>query len=155
MAPLPRAYSIEIRRSIGFFLVTLTFALLSKDLGWATLVVSLIVAYAILSLDLIGSALQNPFAIHNLGALPLDEICLTIEGDLLGSLGEERGRAEGGQEIHNRGPEEVDSAVGCAVIAGKPGRGGQSDERAIVRTRCGLQRREMSRCSRWNQSADP
>ena len=121
MTPLPRAYSIEIRRSIVFFLVTLTFALLSKNLGWATLPVSLIVAYAILSLDLIGSALQNPFAIHNLGALPLDEICLAIEGDLLGSLGEECGLAEGGQEIHNRGPEEVDAAVGCAVIAGKPG----------------------------------
>ena len=108
MTPLPRVYSIEIRRSIVFFLVTLTFALLSKDLGWVTLVVSLIVAYAVLSLDLIGSALQNPFAIHNLGALPLDEICLTIEGDLLGSLGEECGRAEEGQEIHNRGPEEVE-----------------------------------------------
>ena len=36
--PLPRVYSIEIRRSIALFLVTLTFALLSKDLGWGTFV---------------------------------------------------------------------------------------------------------------------
>lgn len=69
--PLPRAYSIEIRRSIVLFLVTLTFALLSKDLGWVTLLLTMLVADAVLSLDLIGSALQNPFASDNLGALPL------------------------------------------------------------------------------------
>jgi len=87
--PLPRVYSIEIRRSIAFFLVTLTFALISKDLGWVTVLMTVLVAYAILSIDLIGSALQNPFAIHNLGALPLDDICRTIEIDLLGLLADE------------------------------------------------------------------
>jgi putative membrane protein len=87
--PLPRVYSIEIRRSIALFLVTLTFALLSKDLGWSTLLLSILVAYAILSLDLIGTALQNPFAAENLGALPLDDICRTIEKELLGLLAEE------------------------------------------------------------------
>jgi putative membrane protein len=95
--PLPRVYSIEIRRSIALFLVTLTFALLSKDLGWSTLLLAILVAYAILSLDLIGAALQNPFASENLGALPLDEICWTIERELLGLLAEER-RPDGEEE---------------------------------------------------------
>ncbi len=83
-APLPRVYPIEIRRSIVLFLVTLTFVLLSKDLDWVTLLLTMLVAYAVLSLDLIGSALQNPFASDNLGALPLDDICRAIEGELLG-----------------------------------------------------------------------
>jgi putative membrane protein len=97
--PLPRVYSIEIRRSIVLFLVTLTFALLSKDLGWVTLLLTTLIAYAILSLDLIGASLQNPFAAHNLGALPLDDICRTIEDDLLGLLREERGWAQDGGEL--------------------------------------------------------
>ena len=97
--PLPRAFSIEIRRSIVLFLLTLTFALLSKELGWVTLLLLVLVAYAILSLDLIGSALQNPFAIDNLGALPLDDICRTLEEELLGLLVEERHLAEPEEEI--------------------------------------------------------
>jgi len=99
MTPLPRAYSIEIRRSIVLFLLTLIFAMLSKDLGWITVPLTIIVAYAILSLDLIGSSLQNPFAPHNLGALPLDDICVAIEVELLGLLEEERGVVEDGEEI--------------------------------------------------------
>jgi ion channel-forming bestrophin family protein len=97
--PLPRAFSIEIRRSIALFLLTLTFALLSKHLGWVTLLLLVLVAYAILSLDLIGSALQSPFAIDNLGTLPLDDICRTLEGELLGLLVEERHPAEPGEAI--------------------------------------------------------
>ena len=105
--PLPRVYSIEIRRSIVLFLVTLTFALLSKDLGWVTLLLTMLVAYAVLSLDLIGSALQNPFASDNLGALPLDDICRAIEEELLGLLVEERGLAEEGEEVPNLVPDVV------------------------------------------------
>jgi ion channel-forming bestrophin family protein len=102
--PLPRAFSIEIRRSIVLFLLTLTFALLSKELGWVTLLLLVLVAYAILSLDLIGSALQNPFAIDNLGALPLDDICRALEGELLGLLVEERPPAEPREAIPDLSP---------------------------------------------------
>jgi putative membrane protein len=103
--PLPRAFSIEIRRSIVLFLLTLTFALLSKELDWVTLLLLVLVAYAILSLDLIGSALQNPFAIDNLGALPLDDICRTLEGELLGLLVEERHPAEPEEEVPALSPD--------------------------------------------------
>jgi hypothetical protein len=111
MSPLPRAFSIEIRRSIVLFLLTLTFALLSKDLGWVILPLLLLVAYAVLSVDLIGSALQNPFAPYNLGALPLDEICRSIEGDLLALLVEERGQVHDLEEIPDRMPHAVDDPL--------------------------------------------
>src|SRR4051812_38565274 len=78
----------------------------------------MLVAYAILSLDLIGSALQNPFAPHNLGALPLDDICRAIEGDLLGLLVEERSMAEEGEEI----PELVPDMAGDPVPGQPPSR---------------------------------
>jgi len=106
--PLPRVYSIEMRRFIALFLVTLTFALISKDLGWVTVLLVALVAYAILTVDLIGSELQNPFAPRNLGALPLDDICRTIEGDLLGLLAEERDRVQEEGPI----PELVPTAAG-------------------------------------------
>ena len=80
--PLPKAYGINIRRFIVLFLATLPFSLL-EVIGWLTPVVEFLVAYPILSLDEIGVELQNPFSIRCLGHLPLDDICTTIERDLL------------------------------------------------------------------------
>ena len=79
--PLPRAYSIEIRRFIFAFLVTLPIPLIVKVDVLAPLIAFLI-AYPILALDEIGSALQDPFSTRNLNHLALDEICQTIEHDL-------------------------------------------------------------------------
>lgn len=87
--PLPKVYSIKIRRFIVLFLATLPFALVHKDLGWFSPLVTMLVAYPILSLDLIGAELQNPFNVRNLGHLPLDELCQTIEGNLLALLAED------------------------------------------------------------------
>jgi putative membrane protein len=92
--PLPRVYAIEIRRFIALFLVSMTFALISKGLGWVTPLLTALVAYAVLTVDLIGAELQNPFAPHSLGALPLDDICGTIERDLRGLLAEDGRPAE-------------------------------------------------------------
>jgi putative membrane protein len=41
------------------------------------------VAYALFSLDQIGVELQNPFSVKNLSHLPLDDICCTIENNVL------------------------------------------------------------------------
>jgi putative membrane protein len=84
--PLPMAYRIMIRRFIVLFLVTLPFALLPK-IGWLTPLVTFMVAYPILELDVIGTELQNPFNGRNLGHLPLDEICATIEANVLALAG--------------------------------------------------------------------
>ena len=40
----------------------MTFALISKGLGWVTPLLTALVAYAVLTVDLIGAELQNPFA---------------------------------------------------------------------------------------------
>ncbi len=81
--PLPRAYAINIRRFIFLFLATLPFALLNRAGNWLTAPVTVLVAYPILALDQIGVELQNPFDTRNLGHLPLDAICETIERNLL------------------------------------------------------------------------
>ena len=86
-APLPRVYSINIRRFIFLYLATLPFALL-EQLDWLTPVITFLVAYPILALDQIGIELQNPFNTTNMGHLPLDEICAKIEKNLLALLEE-------------------------------------------------------------------
>jgi len=88
--PLPKLYSIKIRRFIGLFLLTLPLALIHRlngDFGdWLVPVITMLVAYPLLSLDQIGIELENPFASTNLSHLPLDDICATIERNLLGLL---------------------------------------------------------------------
>ena len=83
--PLPRAYAVLIRQFIVLFLVTLPFGLLKKIDG-LTPFVTLLVAYPLLALDEIGDALQAPFSTRSLNHLPLDQICRTIEDDLLAML---------------------------------------------------------------------
>lgn len=90
-APIPRVYSIQIRRLIVLFLATLPFGLLEKT-GWLTPLVTFLVSYPILAIDQIGAELQNPFHPDHLGHLPLDDITATIEGDLLALLEENDGR---------------------------------------------------------------
>lgn len=83
--PLPRVYAIKIRRFIVIFLVTLPLALLDR-LQHPLLVplISMMVAYPIISLDQIGIELQNPFSKHNLSHLPLDDISSAIERNVMG-----------------------------------------------------------------------
>lgn len=84
-SPLPLAYRIEIRRFILLFLITLPFALL-EDAGWLTPLTTMLVAIPTLALDKIGTELQFPFAPSSLNHLPLDQLCLKIETDLLAML---------------------------------------------------------------------
>jgi ion channel-forming bestrophin family protein len=85
--PLPRAYSINIRRFIVAFLFMLPFSLLHLlDNDWLIPFITMIVAYPILSLDQIGVELENPFSTSNLSHLPLDDISAAIERNLLAAL---------------------------------------------------------------------
>ncbi|MDR3620006.1 MAG: bestrophin family ion channel [Paludisphaera borealis] len=85
--PLPLAYRIEIRRFLVLFLTTLPFALLN-DCEWFTPLAVMLVAAPVLALDKIGTELQFPFATTSLNHLPLDQLCLKIEVDLLALLDE-------------------------------------------------------------------
>jgi putative membrane protein len=57
-----------------------------KRLEWLTPLAAFFTAYAFLSLDQIGVEFQNPFSTRVLGCLPLDEMCATIERNLLALL---------------------------------------------------------------------
>jgi len=86
--PMPLAYRIEIRRFLVLFLASLPFALVWK-VGWMTPVVTFLVAFPLLAIDRIGTELQSPFATESLNHLPLDDICATIQDDLLALLEQE------------------------------------------------------------------
>ena len=83
--PLPRVYAIVIRRFILLYLGTLPLALHLR-VGWLGPLMTMLVAYPVLSLDQVSVELQNPFNPRNLSHLPLDDICKTIETDLLALL---------------------------------------------------------------------
>lgn len=88
--PLPLAYAIEVRRFIFLFLATLPFVLFGKidtTRGlWLTPLIMALVAYPLLAIDKIGHELQEPFEVYRLNHLPLDEICATIERNVLAIL---------------------------------------------------------------------
>jgi putative membrane protein len=85
--PLPLVYAIKIRRFIALFLLTLPFALLHRINGdWLVPFITMMVAYPLMSLDQIGIELQNPFSKANLSHLPIGDISVTIERNLIGLL---------------------------------------------------------------------
>jgi ion channel-forming bestrophin family protein len=86
-SPLPKVNSILIRRFIFLFLFTLPFALMPK-VGWLTPIITILIAYPILSLDQMGIELQNPFDIRSLSHLPLRQLTRKIERNLLSLLAE-------------------------------------------------------------------
>jgi putative membrane protein len=91
--PLATVYSITIRRFILLFLGTLPFALLHKfEREWLAPLVTFLLAYPVLTLDLLGIELQQPFSTRSLNYLPLDDICRSIEKNLLALLHETTGR---------------------------------------------------------------
>ena len=85
--PIPLVYSIKIRRFLLFFLLSIPFALLHK-IGADLLVpvITMMVAYPLISLDQTGIELQHPFSQQHLSHLPLRSICDTIESNLLAHL---------------------------------------------------------------------
>lgn len=80
--PMPFVMAIKSRRFILLFLIILPVALVNYSVYINPLIVTL-VAYALFSLDQIGVELQNPFSIDKLSHLPLNDICNTIENNLI------------------------------------------------------------------------
>ena len=58
--------------------------------GWLIPLITMMVAYPLVSLDQIGVELQNPFSSAHLSHLPLDVISATIEGNVTGLARERR-----------------------------------------------------------------
>ncbi len=84
--PLPFAYTLLLHRCVWLFCVLLPFGL-AGALGWATPVVSMLLAYAFFGLDQVGEELEEPFGLEP-NDLPLDAMVRTVEIDVLDALGE-------------------------------------------------------------------
>ncbi len=83
--PLPFAYTLLLHRCAWLFCVLLPFGL-AGALGWATPVVSMLLAYAFFGLDQLGEELEEPFGLEP-NDLPLDAMVRTVEIDVLDALG--------------------------------------------------------------------
>lgn len=80
--PMPFVMAIKSRRFILLFLLILPIALVNYSVYINPMIMTL-VAYALFSLDQIGVELQNPFSVENLSHLPLNDICKTIENNVI------------------------------------------------------------------------
>lgn len=78
--PLPAAYRIMITQITWVYILTLP-PQLYKALQWFTIPATIIGAYIILGLALIGSEIENPFG-YDVNDLPLDAYCEQIQDDL-------------------------------------------------------------------------
>lgn len=80
--PMPLVMAIKARRFLLFFLLLLPFGL-TNDSGVFSPFITALVAYTLLALDQIGIELQNPFSEESLSHLPLNDICETIQNNVL------------------------------------------------------------------------
>lgn len=78
--PMPLVYAIKTRRFILIYLLLLPFSLIDLS-NLMSVIIAMIVAYPLLSIDKIGLELQNPFAQKNLSHLPLETICQGIKNN--------------------------------------------------------------------------
>ncbi|MFT4247230.1 MAG: bestrophin family ion channel [Pseudomonas sp.] len=84
--PLPFAYTLLLHRCAWLFCVLLPFGLVST-LGWATPIVSMVLAYAFFGLDQLGDEMEEPFGLAP-NDLPIDALVRIIEIDQHEALGE-------------------------------------------------------------------
>lgn len=120
--PLAKAYSIKIRRFLLLFLITLPFVLLHRlQSPWQIPPICMLVAYLLLALDCIGAELQNPFSEKNLSHLPLQDIGMTIQRNLLALLNDDK------QAESTRGLSRLDSR--SRQFTGSYSGAGQSDSK--------------------------
>ena len=84
---LTQIYSLKIRHFILLFLLLLPVAMIPQlNTIWWIPILTMLIAYPLLSLDQIGVELENPFSTANHSHLPLNDISATIERNLLSFL---------------------------------------------------------------------
>lgn len=82
--PLPYAYVVHLRRALLLYCGTLPFALL-EPFGWVTVLDTLVVSFIFFGIEAIGVQIEDPFGDDD-NDLPLEQICQTIERNLLATL---------------------------------------------------------------------
>ena len=84
--PIPFSYTLLLHRTAYLYCLLLPFGLVDT-IGYATPLVTVIVAYTFFGLDALGDEIEEPFGSSD-HDLPLDAICRTIEIDVRMALGE-------------------------------------------------------------------
>ncbi|MDR7039547.1 MULTISPECIES: bestrophin family protein [Methylobacterium] len=84
--PLPFAYTLLIYRTSWLYCALLPFGL-ATSLGWATPLITALVAYTFFGLDALGDELEEPFGLEA-NDLPLNALLRTVDGIILDALGE-------------------------------------------------------------------
>jgi ion channel-forming bestrophin family protein len=84
--PLPFAYVVHLRRALILYCLTLPFALV-ESYGWKTIIDTLLITYVLFGIEEIGVEIENPFGEDD-NDLPLEQICSTIERNLLAVIEE-------------------------------------------------------------------
>ncbi|WP_201594646.1 bestrophin family protein [Psychrobacter vallis] len=84
--PLPFAYMLLVHRTTYLYCIMLPFGLVAS-LGWATPLISAVIAYAFFGLDALSEELEEPFGFAA-NQLPLTALSRTIEINLLEALGD-------------------------------------------------------------------
>jgi putative membrane protein len=79
--PVPFAYVVHLRTAMVVFGVTLPFALLDT-FGWSSILYNALIAFVLFGIEEIGVEIENPFGV-DANDLPLEQICSTIEDNLL------------------------------------------------------------------------
>ena len=85
--PLPFAYTLLLHRCAWLFCVLLPFGLASA-LGWATPLLSMLLAYAFFGLDQLGEEMEEPFGLQP-NDLPVAALVRTLEIDQLAAIGQQ------------------------------------------------------------------
>ena len=78
--PLPLIYTIILRKLVLVYCLVLPFEIV-RDLQWWTGVITAFVSFTLLSIEQIGSEIEEPFG-HDPNDLPLDIICNTIRRNI-------------------------------------------------------------------------
>lgn len=83
--PIPYSYSMYVKKFIFIYIITLPFAFVTST-GYMTVPIVLIIAYVILSVELIAEEIEDPFG-RDVNDLPTDELCGKIRDNVREILG--------------------------------------------------------------------
>jgi putative membrane protein len=79
--PLPIAYVLHLKRFLTLFCLTISLPLVA-GMGWWSVLVTAMISYSLIGIEEIGVEIEDPFG-DDPNDLPIDEICATIEKNLI------------------------------------------------------------------------
>jgi putative membrane protein len=83
--PIPYSYSMYIKKFIFIYVITLPFAFVTIS-GYMTIPIVMVIAYVILSVELIAEEIEDPFG-RDINDLPTDELTGKIRDNVKEILG--------------------------------------------------------------------